>query len=192
MITKNQGERIMARFSENFMNNLVRLRKQKNLTQQELADVLKVNKQQLSEFERGRRTPNFEVLDKIAEYFQASPNQLFGTSQEIELENAVMQSDGYSEKTQNILKSIKQITDFFNDEGNQDFIYQVESLVNPQPMYNQDGEALYYAIKDGIVDETKTYPMSYTQSYRDEMEFIQAFEKSALTKLREAREEGLL
>ena len=44
-------------------------------------------------------------LDKIAEYFNATPTQLFGTSKEIELEKSVLESNEYSDKVSEILKS---------------------------------------------------------------------------------------
>jgi transcriptional regulator with XRE-family HTH domain len=182
----------MPKFSENFMKNLVRLRKQENLTQQELADALEVNKQQLSEFERGRRTPNFEVLDRIAEYFQASPNQLFGTSQEIELENAVMKTDEYSEKAQGILKSVKQFESCFNDPDFSDFISQIVRSTTPQPMYNSEGEPLFWRAEDGVPDKTTTYSLSYVNQHQQNSEFHQAFSKPALEQLREAHKKGLI
>lgn len=48
--------------------------------------------------------PTFANLDKIAEYFNATPTQLFGTSKEIELEKSVLESNEYSDKVSEILK----------------------------------------------------------------------------------------
>jgi len=50
-------------------------------------------------------------LDKIAEYFNATPTQLFGTSKEIELEKSVLESNEYSDKVSEILKAVKYIED---------------------------------------------------------------------------------
>lgn len=172
------------------MKNLVRLRKQENLTQQELADALEINKQQLSEFERGRRTPNFEVLDKIAAFFQATPNQIFGSSQEIELERAVYQSDEYSEKTQDILTSIKQIEGFYNDEGYREFLSKMMYLVSPQPLYDDvTGEALYWKVVNGIVDKSVTYPFGYFQQQSDSSEAVQATKESPLKQFENAHKD---
>lgn len=174
------------------MNNLVLLRKRENTTQQELADALGLNKQQVSEFERGRRTPNFEVLDKIADYFQATPNQLFGTSQEIELENSVMQTDEHSEKAQEILTSVKQIENYFNDENFSDFLSQNISSTAPQPMYNDEGEPLFWMMRDGVLDESTLYALSYVQQHEDNTEFHQVFTKAPLLQLKGANDEGLI
>ena len=48
-------------------------------------------------------------MDKIAEYFNATPTQLFGTSKEIELEKSVLESNEYSDKVSEILKAVKYI-----------------------------------------------------------------------------------
>lgn len=99
----------MKKFSENFRENLVRLRKERGFTQQELAEGLDINKQQLSEFERGKRTPNFEVLDRIASYFEASPVQLFGTEQERQLEVSAQTIDEYDKKAAQIILAMQKL-----------------------------------------------------------------------------------
>ena len=56
-------------------------------------------------------------MDKIAEYFNATPTQLFGTSKEIELEKSVLESNEYSDKVSEILKAVKYIEDFLETDG---------------------------------------------------------------------------
>jgi transcriptional regulator with XRE-family HTH domain len=148
----------MTKFSENFATNLVRLRKSKELTQQELADALGVNKQQLSEFERGRRTPNFEVLDRIAEYFQATPNQIFGSSQEIELEYAVLQTDEYNERAKETLTLLKKIEQYFDNPDFMNKVNEATYLTVMQPLFNERGEELSWKIDEyGNVDKSRAY-----------------------------------
>ena len=63
-------------------------------------------------YEKQKSYPTFANLDKIAEYFNATPTQLFGTSKEIELEKSVLESNEYSDKVSEILKAVKYIEDF--------------------------------------------------------------------------------
>ncbi|EGO8423955.1 MULTISPECIES: helix-turn-helix domain-containing protein [Enterococcus] len=68
---------------ENFGKNIVKLRKNKNLSQEQLAEKVGLKKQSISNIERGNRYPTFETLDKIASVLEVSPIELFGTEKEI-------------------------------------------------------------------------------------------------------------
>lgn len=54
------------------------LRKQKRLTQQELADAIGVSFQTISKWETEAHMPDISVLPSLAEYFQVSTDQLLG------------------------------------------------------------------------------------------------------------------
>ncbi|MGP4061470.1 helix-turn-helix domain-containing protein [Halobacillus sp. H74] len=54
------------------------LRIKENLTQKMLAEKLKIPHQNLSNYERGFRQPDYETLQKIADYFEVSTDHLFG------------------------------------------------------------------------------------------------------------------
>lgn len=63
---------------ENFTNNLKLLRKQRNLTQQQLANILNITQQAYANYEMGIREPNMETLLLIAKYFGVSLDYLYG------------------------------------------------------------------------------------------------------------------
>lgn len=65
---------IMATFSE----RLKELRKEKQLTQQKLADDLGVNRVNITRWEKGNIEPNLETLSLIASYFNVSTDYLIG------------------------------------------------------------------------------------------------------------------
>jgi len=44
-------------------------RKEKNYTQQQLADAIFVTQQYISEIERGNKIPSFDILDSLAKVF---------------------------------------------------------------------------------------------------------------------------
>ena len=63
-----------------FSNTLRYLRKQDKLTQKELGDILGISKSTISMYENGNREPDFETLEKIADYFNVDMNILTGIS----------------------------------------------------------------------------------------------------------------
>jgi len=61
-----------------FSKNLVRLRKQANLTQYELAERLGFSRGQIANYEQGKREPDYEILGIIADFFDVSIDDLLG------------------------------------------------------------------------------------------------------------------
>ena len=71
----------MPDFSTVFKN----LRKDNNLTQAELAKKLGVAPSTVGMYERGQREPDFETLEKIANYFSVNMNTLLGKENETDI-----------------------------------------------------------------------------------------------------------
>lgn len=61
-----------------FTKRLRHLRRLNNVTQQELANYLKVGKTTVSNYETGYSSPDVETLGKIAEFFNTSVDYLLG------------------------------------------------------------------------------------------------------------------
>lgn len=61
------------------MQNLINARKAMHKTQQEVADYLGISRQAYSNYEAGKREPDFETLLKLGEYFDCSVDYLLGT-----------------------------------------------------------------------------------------------------------------
>ena len=120
--------------------------------------------------------PTFANLDKIAEYFNATPTQLFGTSKEIELEKSVLESNEYSDKVSEILKAVKYIEHFLETDGQylEDLLY----LTRGNQLYTEDGDGLY-------ID-----PTSQKRTFHNQYEpgFIVARDKSPLELLIENKD----
>ena len=64
-----------------FHERLQQLRKQKGLTQEELASVLYVSRTAISKWESGRGYPNIDSLKRIAEYFCITVDELLSSGQ---------------------------------------------------------------------------------------------------------------
>lgn len=63
-----------------FGTRLRTLRKNLNLTQQELADYLGVSKSMLSYYESSSRYPSYDILIKIARIFRVTTDYLLGVN----------------------------------------------------------------------------------------------------------------
>ena len=61
-----------------FGDNIKRLRKNKGLKQQEIAELLGVKRNTYSDWENGKTDPSFENLVKLADLFDVSLDWLFG------------------------------------------------------------------------------------------------------------------
>lgn len=61
------------------MQNLIHVRKAMHKTQQEVADCLGISRQAYSNYEAGKREPDFETLRKLAQYFNCSVDYLLET-----------------------------------------------------------------------------------------------------------------
>ena len=58
-------------------NNLEKLRKEKHITQEELADILKVSRQTISSIENGRYEPSINLAFKLALFFNKTIEEIF-------------------------------------------------------------------------------------------------------------------
>ncbi|WP_438782197.1 helix-turn-helix domain-containing protein [Enterococcus sp. DIV0187] len=99
---------------ENFGANVTRLRKDRGLSQEELADKLGMKKQSISNIERGNRYPTFETLERIASVLNASPIQLFGTLKEIAVSDVPVvldRIDEYDERVRQIFQAERTLKD---------------------------------------------------------------------------------
>lgn len=67
-----------------FSNNLTYLRKKRNMSQEQLAEVLGVTRQAVSKWEAGQSTPDVEKLLQLSELFQVPVDQML---KDIEEEN---------------------------------------------------------------------------------------------------------
>lgn len=61
-----------------FGKRLSALRKQKGLSQYELADRLGYSRGQIANYEQGKREPDYETLRKIADFFDVTTDYLLG------------------------------------------------------------------------------------------------------------------
>lgn len=93
---------------ENFAPNLIRLRKEKKLSQKELAQELGISAQTISNIENQTAYPTFANFDKMAKFFNATPNELLGSSRDIEVERSIYETDEYLDKAHYLLTTVRE------------------------------------------------------------------------------------
>ena len=144
----------MTYLIHNFGPNLTRLRLKKGISQTDLADALDIGKQSISDYEKQKSYPTFANLDKIAQFFQATPTELFGTSTEIELEQSYLELNENSNPIHKLLKATQDIEEFSDNHAVliNDLLY----LTRGKQLFDTDGEPLY---------ENPAYPGKYSRSF---------------------------
>ncbi|GFN22703.1 transcriptional regulator [Thermanaeromonas sp. C210] len=66
---------------ESFGERLAALRKEKGLSQAQLAKLLNMGQSTIAMYERNRRRPDPETLERLADFFQVSVDYLLGRSE---------------------------------------------------------------------------------------------------------------
>ena len=88
-------------------NKILQLRKQKNMTQKELADLLSVTDKAVSKWERGLNFPDLLTMEKIAHIFDTSVVELLGIENYSNQQVASEITDLANSEKQTLLKIIR-------------------------------------------------------------------------------------
>lgn len=102
----------------NFGNKIKYLRKKDNMSQQELANKLKINRNNLSRIETGKSEPNASLIIKIANLFKIDVNSLL---------NIDYDEPSHEEKIKYIIENCKMLP-----ENDLDFVLRVIEILNQE------------------------------------------------------------
>ncbi|QHQ61263.1 helix-turn-helix domain-containing protein [Anaerocolumna sedimenticola] len=99
------------------------LRQQKNIPQNDLAQILGVSKSTMSNYERNYSTPDPDILVKLAEYFGVSVDYLFDYEDSRHKFELVKENSDYTSSNstvltkdeQNVLNYYNRLTDEYKD-----------------------------------------------------------------------------
>lgn len=108
------------------------LRKEANISQKKLAAALKTSQQNIAYWENGDRTPKYDSLAKIADYFETSIDYLLGNT---DIKNSAELSD----------------TDLLN------IINTGSASYDGKPLNKHDEETLKQVLKDYFDGKLKDY-----------------------------------
>lgn len=107
------------------------LRKRKNITQQELADVLGMSFQTISKWENSNGMPDISMLPMLAEYFNVSVDQLLGLTplpDEVYISKGTNTSDYWNDKLDYLIKCRK---NYWNQDYLEFLIQKVWKITKP-------------------------------------------------------------
>lgn len=106
-------------------NRIFSLRRQYNISQQQLANYLKVSRKTIGNYELGITEPTFNIVIKLADYFKVSIDYLLGYSDSISPSvrpDKLSSSDELKLKVANMIyslndKQVKAINDLIDSFG---------------------------------------------------------------------------
>ena len=108
----------MRVWSMNFGSKIQKLRKNHGLSQERLAEILKINRNYLSRIETGKSEPSISVLKSIAEYFRVDVTTLI---------NIQTNGSNSKEKIEAIVEGCKYLVD-----DDLDFLIRVISVMREE------------------------------------------------------------
>ncbi len=73
----------MDEIKNNLSKNIIKLRKEKKLTQLELANALNYSDKSVSKWENGDTIPDIEVIKRLADFFNVSVDSLIGNPESL-------------------------------------------------------------------------------------------------------------
>ena len=104
------------------------LRKSNNKTQKDIADILGITRPAYTAYEQGKRNPDYEILEKIADYYNVSIDYLLGRTDNKE---ALHKQAGISDNDYNNLSPYqKEVIDFFLTREDLFFKNQPENILD--------------------------------------------------------------
>lgn len=99
-----------------FADRIKELRKEKGITQVDLADAMGLSKGTVAMWEVGKREASFDTLDKLADYFQVPIDYLLGRSDDKSetsyKEDFIERILGHERKYDELFQNIKMLDDY--------------------------------------------------------------------------------
>jgi len=137
------------------------LRKEHNLTQEQLGKKINVTKVSISGYENGNRTPDSDTLNKIADFFDVTTDYLYGRSDTPNNSGSNNPLPELTEKDEkDIAKRIdKMREDLQNVDGGLSF--------SGEPMSKEAAESLLEALEYAEKQATRINKKYIPKKYRD-------------------------
>ena len=100
---------------EIFANRLLEIREKQSLTRQKVADDLGITRASLEYYEKGKRTPDINIIAQIAKYFNTTTDNLFGLSDVITTNTDVKQVCEFMGMSEKAVERI--LNEWTNEQG---------------------------------------------------------------------------
>ncbi|WP_042472799.1 helix-turn-helix domain-containing protein [Bacillus ndiopicus] len=87
---------------------LAKLRKERNLSQYKLAELMNFSRGQIANYEQGTREPDFKTLERFANFFNVSTDFLLGRTDALDsLDNALSDMKNQRSNMQEVFEFLK-------------------------------------------------------------------------------------
>lgn len=134
-----------------FGKNLAKLRKDKKISQYELAIKMNLSRGQIANYEQGTRQPDFETLQKFADFFEVTTDELLGRNY---IQMVGRTNRGSSDKSErDIAKQLKEFRDSIENSDGLAF--------DGEPMSDEAKESLIESMEH-IFRQTQRINKKYT------------------------------
>jgi len=132
--------------NDNFNDRFKKLRLQHNLTQQELAEALDINRTSISKYENGVQVPEVDVLKAIAIFFNVTVDYLLGTTDPNNLPLSQKEKKDISKDLDNIKKAL---------------LEEEELMFDGHPMSGESIDSIISALEIGMEMVRKKNKIKY-------------------------------
>ncbi|MBQ9902496.1 MAG: helix-turn-helix transcriptional regulator [Clostridia bacterium] len=169
-----------------FADRLFSLRKENNLTRQKVSDSLGITRAALEYYEKGKRTPDVNMIAKMASYYGVSTDYLLGCSDARSSDDKIRIAcdvTGLDEKhiiTLQLAKKEKQLSDQVDLIDNHISVTYLEVInyllsaieLYPFPLTNLIDMLYFLGDDSNLGDNTTLYPIGGVMSSRNKGETI--------------------
>lgn len=135
----------------NYGERLKRLREDKKLSQQQLADRLNINRSTYARYELGQTQPDYETLQRLADFYGVSVDYLFGRENKKNLPELTAKDE------RDIAKRMEKIKKDLAADGGLSFYGEPLSEEAKESLL----EAMEYAVKQAQRLNKKYIPKKY-------------------------------
>lgn len=127
--------------STNFGKTVKKLRMQKNITQSQLAEILSVGRSTIAGYETKGKQPDYDKLEKLADYFNVTIDYLLGYSNDIYLNNSALENNAqYKEE---IISIDDELITLINKLENENYKFMCNKIELSKPTIIALKKSLY-------------------------------------------------
>lgn len=168
----------------NIGKNIRRLRREANLTQEELGRELDVSPQAISRWENGSAYPDIEFLPTLAKYFGMTVDQLMGYDLRMGNEQVLSLSRAFAEEGKRETPDVERVLEIIR-EMRRDYLFHFDGgfwwaarnfyrLPGVLPELRKTAEAILTKSTDKLLREAAIYHMSVYEDDEHIGEFMEA------------------
>lgn len=122
-----------VRLNMNIGENIKQFRKNKKITQKELAEKIGVTDSAITKYEKGDREPNIETLNKIATALGVTINDLVKNEEKASNKNSIgirfLDRSKLPDEKEQIIKVVEEMYEFINATGDENQLEEFYDLV---------------------------------------------------------------